>query len=101
VYVNLDSHLTPTSIPCFKGLVDRNPGQRCPENANLAKTVAREPTRVALMLKEWKCRGCRAPHGSGTYASDRKAGKLKNACRLDRCGLKLGVDPFFSLSVKW
>ena len=88
---------TPTSIHALKDLVDRNPGQRLPGERDLAKTLRVSRPALRLMLKELEAQGLVIRrHGSGTYASDRKAGKLTRMAVLIDAGLKLGEDPFFS-----
>lgn len=84
----------------LRKLVEQQAGQRLPGERELAGQLGLPRSGVRVLLDALEAEGLvRRQQGSGTYALDRQAKRLKMVALLIDEELKLGDDPFFSLLV--
>src|SRR5690242_19826219 len=84
----------------LRKLVEQQAGQRLPGERELAGQLGLPRSGVRVLLDALEAEGLvRRQQGSGTYAVDRQAKRLKMVALLIDEELKLGDDPFFSLLV--
>lgn len=86
----------------LRQLVEQQAGQRLPGERELAGQLGIPRSGVRVLLEALEAEGLvRRQQGSGTYAVDRQAKRLKTVALLIDEELKLGDDPFFSLLVDY
>ena len=85
----------------LRRLVEQQPGQRLPGERELANQLGIPRAALRGLLDSLEAEGLVRRHqGSGTYAVDTQARRLRTVALLIDREIKLGEDPFFSLLVE-
>lgn len=85
----------------LRQLVEQQPGQRLPSERELANQLGIPRAALRRLLDSLEVEGLIRRHqGSGTYAVDTQAARLRTVALLIDHEIKLSEDPFFSLLVE-